>query len=210
MDYQEIRDLIANARKKTPVTVHVRHDGPLEVAASESLKVFPAGEGTTILIGEWDDVREVLDGAGNVLYHHLENDRRNSAIPMLDLRGVEARIEPGCIIREGAEVGAHVIGMMGAVVNIGAPFFQQTRVIEKMGYDLYLQGSDVEWSEVEKRLDEMAENAPPVRSPEDMQAFMSAGFRIQESFGHYLRFGDVAWRNLLELAKRHGWEPAGA
>lgn len=120
MDYQEIRDLIANARKKTPVTVHVRHEGPLEVEATEGLKVFPSGEGTTVLIGEWDAVRGVLDGAANVLYHHLENDRRNSAIPLLDLKGVEARIEPGCIIREGAEIGAHVIGMMGAVVNIGA------------------------------------------------------------------------------------------
>jgi hypothetical protein len=29
MDYQEIRDLIANARKRTPVTVFVRHDGEL-------------------------------------------------------------------------------------------------------------------------------------------------------------------------------------
>jgi tetrahydrodipicolinate N-acetyltransferase len=39
---------------------------------------------------------------------------------MLDLKQVNARIEPGCIIREGAEIGDNVIGMMGAVVNIGA------------------------------------------------------------------------------------------
>lgn len=121
MDYQEIRDIIANARKKTPVTVYVRHDGPLEVQGDgEELKAFPAGDGTTILVGEWDRVREALDGASNVLYHHLDNDRRNSAIPLLDLKTVNARIEPGCMIREGAEIGEHVIGMMGAVVNIGA------------------------------------------------------------------------------------------
>lgn len=120
MDYQEIRDLIANARKKTPVTVYVRHDGPLEAEGGEELKVFPTGPETTILIGEWDRVREVLEGAGNVRYHHLENDRRNSAIPMLDLKGLGSRIEPGCMIREGAEIGDRVIGMMGAVVNIGA------------------------------------------------------------------------------------------
>lgn len=120
MDYEQIRDIIANARKKTPVTVHVRHDGPLAVEAGEELQVFPAGPETTILIGEWDRVREVLDGASNVRYHHLANDRRNSAIPLLDLRAVGSRIEPGCIIREGAEIGSRVIGMMGAVVNIGA------------------------------------------------------------------------------------------
>ncbi|MBX6365564.1 MAG: hypothetical protein IRZ00_16975, partial [Gemmatimonadetes bacterium] len=31
MDYQEIRDLIANARKVTPVRAFVRHEGELEV-----------------------------------------------------------------------------------------------------------------------------------------------------------------------------------
>ena len=121
MDYQEIRDIIANARKKTPVTVHVRHDGPLSIqGGDDDLKVFPAGESTTILIGEWDRVREALESASNVRFHHVENDRRNSAIPLLDLKAVNARLEPGCIVREGAEIGDHVIGMMGAVVNIGA------------------------------------------------------------------------------------------
>ncbi|NIP77949.1 MAG: hypothetical protein GWM90_01595, partial [Gemmatimonadetes bacterium] len=42
MDYQKIRDIIANSTKKTPVTVFVRHDGPLEVESSEEMKVFPA------------------------------------------------------------------------------------------------------------------------------------------------------------------------
>ncbi|MEJ2502997.1 MAG: 2,3,4,5-tetrahydropyridine-2,6-dicarboxylate N-acetyltransferase [Gemmatimonadota bacterium] len=120
MDYQQIRDIIAHAVKATPVTVHIRHDGPLEVESSDALKVFPMGPETTVLIGEWDRVRDVLEAASNIRYHHLENDRRNSAIPLLDLRTVKSRIEPGCIIREGAEIGEHIIGMMGAVVNIGA------------------------------------------------------------------------------------------
>jgi tetrahydrodipicolinate N-acetyltransferase len=120
MDYEKIRDIIATARKKTPVRVYVRHEGPLAVEAGEELKVFPAGDGTTILVGEWARVESVLAEASNVVYHHLENDRRNSAIPLLDLKTLDSRIEPGCIIREGAEIGARVIGMMGAVVNIGA------------------------------------------------------------------------------------------
>ena len=119
MDYEQIRDIIANARKKTPVTVHVRHDGELEVPESDELKVFPTGAGSTIVIGEWDAVAPVLE-APNVAYYHLDSDRRNSAIPLLDLKPVNARIEPGCIIRDGAEIGDNVIGMMGAVVNIGA------------------------------------------------------------------------------------------
>ncbi len=121
MDYQEIRDLISNARKRTPVTCYVRHEGELDVAAADDLKAFPTGAGTTILIGEWERVQEALAAAGErVQYHHLDNDRRNSAIPLLDLKRVNARIEPGSFIREKVEIGERVIVMMGAVVNIGA------------------------------------------------------------------------------------------
>lgn len=135
MDYEEIRDLIANARKRTPVTVYVRHEGELErpaaaqpgaggtedAATGTDLKVFPAGAGSTILIGEWEAARAVIEAAGDrVLYHHVENDRRNSAIPLLDLKSVGARIEPGSFIRDKVEIGERVIVMMGAVVNIGA------------------------------------------------------------------------------------------
>jgi tetrahydrodipicolinate N-acetyltransferase len=121
MDYQEIRDLIANARKKTPVTCYVRHDGELDVSPDDELHVFPTGAGTTILIGEWDRVERALADAGSrVRYHHIASDRRNSAIPLLDLKGINARIEPGAFIREKVEIGEHVIVMMGAVVNIGA------------------------------------------------------------------------------------------
>jgi tetrahydrodipicolinate N-acetyltransferase len=121
MDYQEIRDLIANARKRTPVTVHVRHEGQLDAADPRELKAFPAGAGTTILIGEWDAAKALLDAAGErVRYYHVENDRRNSAIPLLDLKPIGARIEPGSVIRDRVEIGERVIVMMGAVVNIGA------------------------------------------------------------------------------------------
>ena len=120
MDYQEIRDLIANARKRTPVTALVRHTGPLPEPAPELL-VFPTGGETTILVGEWSAVAALLREAGTaVRYCHVENDRRNSAIPLLDLKGIDARIEPGAVIREKVEIGERVIVMLGAVINIGA------------------------------------------------------------------------------------------
>ncbi|HEX9108014.1 MAG TPA: 2,3,4,5-tetrahydropyridine-2,6-dicarboxylate N-acetyltransferase [Longimicrobiales bacterium] len=121
MDYQEIRDLIANARKVTPVTVYVRHEGELEVEEGEGLHVYPMGAGTTVLIGEWEAAQAALErNAGRVRYTDVMNDRRNSAIPLLDLKGLAARIEPGSVIREKVEIGERVIVMMGAVVNIGA------------------------------------------------------------------------------------------
>jgi tetrahydrodipicolinate N-acetyltransferase len=119
MDYQQIRDLIANAKKKTPVTAFVRHQGELAVIGIDDLKVFPTGAGTSILVGEWAAMQPVLQSS-NVLYYHMENDRRNSAIPLLDLKPLTARIEPGSVIREKVEIGERVIVMMGAVVNIGA------------------------------------------------------------------------------------------
>jgi tetrahydrodipicolinate N-acetyltransferase len=121
MDYQEIRDLIANAKKKTPVQAFVRHRHVLNLTANDDLKIFPTGAGTTILIGEWVEVEKALQRvAPQVEYFHLDNDRRNSAIPLLDLKHINARIEPGAVIRDKVEIGERAIIMMGAVINIGA------------------------------------------------------------------------------------------
>jgi tetrahydrodipicolinate N-acetyltransferase len=118
MDYQQIRDLIANAKKRTPVLAFVRHEGELP-DAPEDIKIFPTGAGTSILTGEWDAMRPLLE-LQQVKYYHLENNRRNSAIPLLDLKGINARIEPGSVIRDQVQIGDRVIVMMGAVINIGA------------------------------------------------------------------------------------------
>ncbi|MGQ0813308.1 MAG: 2,3,4,5-tetrahydropyridine-2,6-dicarboxylate N-acetyltransferase [Gemmatimonadota bacterium] len=121
MDYQEIRDLIANAQKRTPITAYVRHADELSITASSDLKVFPTDSGTTILIGEWDAIQAILDAnTERIAYYHLENDRRNTAIPLLDLKKINARIEPGAVIRQKVEIGERAIIMMGAVINIGA------------------------------------------------------------------------------------------
>ena len=58
----------------------------------------------------------------------LENDRRNSAIPMLDLLNINARIEPGAIIRDRVSIGDNAVIMMGAVINIGAEIGESTMV----------------------------------------------------------------------------------
>ena len=50
----------------------------------------------------------------------IENDRRNSGVPLLDMKNIKARIEPGAIIREKVEIGEGAVIMMGAVINIGA------------------------------------------------------------------------------------------
>ena len=71
--------------------------------------------------GESEKISEViLNNKDRIKNFRVENDRRNSAIPMLDLLAIDARIEPGAIIRDKVIIGKNAVIMMGAVINIGA------------------------------------------------------------------------------------------
>ncbi len=117
MNAQEIIAYIGAAEKKTPVKVYVNERSPIDYGGAT---VF--GDGASkVVFGEWKDLEPILEAnAGNIKDIVIENDRRNSAIPMLDLKGINARIEPGAIIREQVEIGDSAVIMMGAVINIGA------------------------------------------------------------------------------------------
>lgn len=66
-------------------------------------------------------VKTVLDNnKDKIVDYVIENDARNSAVPLLDLKKFNARIEPGAIIRDQVEIGANAVIMMGAIINIGA------------------------------------------------------------------------------------------
>ena len=73
------------------------------------------------VFGDWDELKAILDAnADSIDYYDVENDCRNSAVPMLDLKGINARIEPGAIIRDRVEIGDRAVIMMGAIINIGS------------------------------------------------------------------------------------------
>ena len=116
MHAQEIIDYIANSEKKTPVKVYVWEKGDTNFP---DCREFPAGEGTKIVCGDWKDVAPALVQE-NVTHVEIENNCRNSAIPMLDMKNIPARIEPGAIIREKVTIGEGAVIMMGAGINIGA------------------------------------------------------------------------------------------
>ena len=119
MDAQEIIDFIATAPKRTPVRLYVREKCGMRVDWGGA-HVYGGREGKVVL-GEWSALEGVLlANADAIEYADVECDRRNSAVPLLDLRGVNARIEPGAIIRERVEIGDNAVIMMGAVINIGA------------------------------------------------------------------------------------------
>lgn len=126
MDAQQIISYIANAEKKTPVRVFLREKKPIEFPEAT---VFPAGEGTKIVFGDWKVIEPVLQAnKDDITDLVIENNCRNSAIPLLDLKGINARIEPGAIIREQVEIGDHAVIMMGAIINIGAVVGEGTMI----------------------------------------------------------------------------------
>ena len=117
MNAQEIIDYIANSEKKTPVKVYVNTTAPVDFG---SAKVFGSGNSFTVF-GDWNELQPILEAnADKITDCVAENDRRNSGVPLLDMKNIKARIEPGSIIREKVEIGEGAVIMMGAIINIGA------------------------------------------------------------------------------------------
>lgn len=116
---ENLIEYIKNAKKKTPVKVYVKgHDLP----SCHKIKIFG-----NVLIGELDNVLNYLDDH-HIVDYYIECDRRNSAIPMLELLNINARIEPGSIIREHVSIGDHAVIMMGAIINIGTSIGEETMI----------------------------------------------------------------------------------
>ena len=117
MNAQEIIDYIATSEKKTPVKVYVNTSAPVDFG---SAKVFGSA-GSFTVFGDWKELGPILEANRDKITDCVvENDRCNSGVPLLDLKGLKARIEPGAIIREKVEIGEGAVIMMGAILNIGA------------------------------------------------------------------------------------------
>ena len=125
MNAQELINYIANAEKKTPVKLYVKENAPIDYG--EGAKVFGAGD--KVVFGDWKALKPVLEAnADKIADIVVENDRRNSAVPLLDLKDIEARIEPGAVIRGQVTIGRGAVVMMGAVINIGAVVGEGTMI----------------------------------------------------------------------------------
>ena len=117
-----IIQFIANAEKSTPVELYtdeeIKDTGVCRVIGKDSLK---------LLIGNWEDIEKIIKN-NNLKNYYLKNDRRNSGVPLLDIKNVNARIEPGAIIRDKVTIGDKAVIMMGAVINIGAEIGEGTMI----------------------------------------------------------------------------------
>ncbi|AXF55533.1 2,3,4,5-tetrahydropyridine-2,6-dicarboxylate N-acetyltransferase [Salicibibacter kimchii] len=128
MDGNEIVQFIADSEKSTPVKVYIKGEvSALDFGADT--KVFPSGDSAAVLFGEWSTITDVINqNKDKVEDYVVENDRRNSAVPLLDMKEIPARIEPGAVIRDRVEIGKNAVIMMGAMINIGSVVGENTMI----------------------------------------------------------------------------------
>lgn len=125
MEAQEIIRYIQTASKKTPVKVYLNVTEPIEFKES---KVF--GEGSSFVVfGDYETIAPVLEAESEkIIEIEIETAARYSAVPLLDIKKINARIEPGAIIRDQVSIGNNAVIMMGAIINIGAVIGENTMI----------------------------------------------------------------------------------
>lgn len=95
MNAEDIITFISESKKATPVKVYVKGDALDTITFSEGVQAFVESK-TGVLFGEWDLVKKDLESNEKSISDYVvENDRRHSAIPMVDFKQFNARIEPG-------------------------------------------------------------------------------------------------------------------
>jgi 2,3,4,5-tetrahydropyridine-2,6-dicarboxylate N-acetyltransferase len=128
MNSKEIAALIAGARKTTPAKVFLQGRLTTRDFGSAGFKSFGAGD-FWVLIGDYGAIGPWLKRHGaKIARLYIEISGRYSALPLIDLRKVRARVEPGAVIRGGARIGRDCVIMMGAVINIGAEIGPRTMI----------------------------------------------------------------------------------
>ncbi|ADG41309.1 2,3,4,5-tetrahydropyridine-2,6-dicarboxylate N-acetyltransferase [Leuconostoc kimchii] len=115
-DAQRLINFIANAKKVTPVKV--TYKGTLSGEIPDTVQQF-GGVSFGQLIGDWSEIQPLIASLPQESIY-IENDARHSAVPLIDKKAINARIEPGAIIREQVQIGDNAVIMLGAVINIGA------------------------------------------------------------------------------------------
>lgn len=125
-DPYEIARFIKESKKTTPVKVYI--DGDVGGLSYGNIEVYGSNN-FFVLFGDGNEVSDfILNNKDKINKFKMELDRRNSAIPLLDLLQIDARIEPGAIIRDKVKIGKNAVIMMGAVINIGAEIGDETMI----------------------------------------------------------------------------------
>ncbi|BDR59083.1 2,3,4,5-tetrahydropyridine-2,6-dicarboxylate N-acetyltransferase [Xylocopilactobacillus apicola] len=118
MSAEEIIKFIGSAKKQTPVKVYVKGDLK-NLTWPKGVKTFVEAS-SGVVFGDWAQLAPFLKEETRITDYEVDNWARNSAVPLLDLKTINARIEPGALIRDQVSIGNNAVIMMGAVINIGA------------------------------------------------------------------------------------------
>ena len=126
MDAQDIISIIANSKKITPVKVYLKEREEIDFSGTNA-RIF--GSPDRIIFGDWSELQPILMAHNDLIADIvIEAPARNSAIPLLDIKDIPARIEPGAIIRDNVSIGENAVIMMGAILNIGAVVGEGTMI----------------------------------------------------------------------------------
>ena len=125
MNAEDIINYIGNSKKTTPVKVYLQGDVST-VSFPSDVKVFKSND-LAIIIGDYQIIEPILK-ENNLTNYYIETSAQNTGVPMLDIKHINARIEPGAIIRDKVEIGDNAVIMMGAVINIGAEIGAKTMI----------------------------------------------------------------------------------
>jgi tetrahydrodipicolinate N-acetyltransferase len=126
MDSYQIINYISAAEKKTPLRIFLK--GELDNINFNGYEYFGGSSWGILFIEHKDFTTFYETNKKFISTYKIENDRRNSAIPLADLTQYNARIEPGAVVRELVKIGNNCIIMMGAVLNIGCEIGDRTMI----------------------------------------------------------------------------------
>ncbi len=122
----ELARFVKESVKVTPVTLYIK--GTFDEASLFGYEFYGSAGSYTIFTEAASAISLVESLGSSVTSYRIIQDRRNSAIPTLDMIPVNARIEPGAVIREGAIIEDNAVIMMGAVINLGAVVGEETMI----------------------------------------------------------------------------------
>lgn len=130
MNTKEVIHKLSSSHKTTPVKVYLKSRYNLwlwfKLLSYKRLRWF---RGPLVIYGEYKDVMHFMTEYETFIEDaEIEYSCRNSAVPLLDILELDARIEPGAIIREGVVIHSRVVVLMGAIINIGAEIGEESMI----------------------------------------------------------------------------------
>ena len=121
-----LMDYIKSKNPSTPIKAYLKGDIDVKNDISEDIDYLDLKDGV-ILFGDYCDIVEIIKEK-DIKFVKIECERTNSKLETLGYENINARIEPGAEIREGATIGLNAVIMMGAIINIGAHIGRNTMI----------------------------------------------------------------------------------